>query len=180
VTRRPRQRLEDILEAVAVAQTIAERGRQDFDDDPVARLAAEAAVTRIGEAARHLPEEVTALAADVPWAQIRGMRNVMAHAYFDIEIDVLLDHDRPRPSHPRHPGGCAAGEASGLVTSMREHVGHRRRIELLGGEPQVPVLALPPLASVEIAVTRSERTAHRAHRLRATTLAGLSVRTELL
>jgi uncharacterized protein with HEPN domain len=89
VTRRPRQRLEDILEAVAVAQTIAERGRQDFDDDPVARLAAEAAVTRIGEAARHLPEEVTALAADVPWAQIRGMRNVMTHAYFDIEIDVL-------------------------------------------------------------------------------------------
>jgi uncharacterized protein with HEPN domain len=53
------------------------------------RLAAEAAVTRIGEAARHLPEEITALAPDVPWAQIRGMRNVMTHAYFDIETDVL-------------------------------------------------------------------------------------------
>ena len=25
----------------------------------------------------------------MPWAKIRGMRNVMAHAYFDIETDVL-------------------------------------------------------------------------------------------
>jgi uncharacterized protein with HEPN domain len=72
VTRRRRQRLDDILEAAAVAA----RGRHVFDDDPVVRLAAEAAVTRIGEAARHLPDEVTALAPDVPWAQIRGMRNV--------------------------------------------------------------------------------------------------------
>jgi len=50
----------------------ATRGRQAFDDDPVARLAAEAAVTRIGEAARHLSDEITALAPDVLWAQIRG------------------------------------------------------------------------------------------------------------
>jgi uncharacterized protein with HEPN domain len=89
VTRRPRQRLDDILEAAAVAATIAARGRQVFDDDPVVRLAAEAAVTRIGEAASRLPDEITALATDVPWAQIRGMRNVMTHAYFDIETDVL-------------------------------------------------------------------------------------------
>jgi uncharacterized protein with HEPN domain len=89
VTRRPRQRLDDILQAAAVAQTIAARGRPAFDDDPVTRLAAEAAVTRIGEAARYLPDEITALAPDVPWAQIRGMRNVMTHAYFDIETDVL-------------------------------------------------------------------------------------------
>lgn len=89
MSRRPRQRLNDILEAAAIAQTIAARGRQAFDDDPVSRLAAEAAVTRIGEAARHLPDEITALAPDVPWPQIRGMRNVMTHAYFDIETDVL-------------------------------------------------------------------------------------------
>jgi uncharacterized protein with HEPN domain len=98
VSRRPRQRLDDILEAAAVAATIAARGRQVVDDDPIVRLAAEAAVTRIGEAARHLPDEITALAPDVPWAQIRGMRNVMTHAYFDIETDVVwttIDRDIP-------------------------------------------------------------------------------------
>lgn len=72
-----------------MVETIVARGRASFDDDPIVRLAAEAAITRIGEAARHLPDEVTALAPDVPWAQVRGMRNVMAHAYFDIEVDVL-------------------------------------------------------------------------------------------
>lgn len=98
MSRRPRQRLDDILEAAAVAATIAARGRQVVDDDPIVRLAAEAAVTRIGEAARHLPDEITALAPDVPWAQIRGMRNVMTHAYFDIETDVVwttIDRDIP-------------------------------------------------------------------------------------
>jgi uncharacterized protein with HEPN domain len=89
VSRRPRQRLDDILEAASIAATIAARGRPDFDGDPVVRMAAEALVTRIGEASRHLPEEITALAPEVPWPQIRGMRNVLTHAYFDIEPDVL-------------------------------------------------------------------------------------------
>lgn len=78
-----------MLEAATVAATIAARGRPAFDDDPVVRLAAEAVVTRIGEAARHLPDEITGFAPDVPWPQIRGMRNVLTHAYFDIEPDVL-------------------------------------------------------------------------------------------
>jgi hypothetical protein len=47
VTRRLQRRLNDILDAAAVAQTIAVRGRQAFDDDPVTRLAAEAANHRL-------------------------------------------------------------------------------------------------------------------------------------
>ena len=29
--------------------------------------------------------------ADVPWRQMRGMRNRMAHGYFEINLDIVWD-----------------------------------------------------------------------------------------
>ncbi|MCC5981326.1 MAG: DUF86 domain-containing protein [Oceanicaulis sp.] len=50
------------------------------------------AVTRcvevIGEAARHVPEDVRRRAADIPWAQIVGTRHILAHHYG--RVDPLL------------------------------------------------------------------------------------------
>jgi uncharacterized protein with HEPN domain len=43
----------------------------------------------IGEAARALPEEVRAMAPDIEWAKIIGMRNVLVHGYFDIDLDIV-------------------------------------------------------------------------------------------
>ena len=43
----------------------------------------------IGEAARAPPAEIRALATDVPWSKIIGMRNVLVHGYFDIDTDIV-------------------------------------------------------------------------------------------
>jgi len=43
----------------------------------------------IGEAARALPENVRALAPDIPWAKIIGMRNVLVDGYFEIDTDIV-------------------------------------------------------------------------------------------
>ncbi len=45
----------------------------------------------IGEAARQLPAVIRAAAPDVPWPEIIGMRNILAHAYFTIDADILWD-----------------------------------------------------------------------------------------
>jgi uncharacterized protein with HEPN domain len=45
----------------------------------------------IGEAARALPEDVRALAPEIPWHKIVGMRNVLVHGYFDIDTDIVWD-----------------------------------------------------------------------------------------
>ena len=45
----------------------------------------------IGEACRALPVEVRALAPDVPWSRIVGMRNVLVHGYFDIDVDIVWE-----------------------------------------------------------------------------------------
>src|SRR3972149_6412587 len=43
----------------------------------------------IGEAARHIPEPVMTRHPGVPWAQMRGMRNVLAHDYDRVNLDVV-------------------------------------------------------------------------------------------
>ncbi len=45
----------------------------------------------IGEAARGIPEDVRALAPEIPWSSIIGMRNILVHGYFDIDTDIVWD-----------------------------------------------------------------------------------------
>lgn len=45
----------------------------------------------IGEATRGLPEDVRALAPEIPWSNIIGMRNILVHGYFDIDTDIVWE-----------------------------------------------------------------------------------------
>lgn len=48
----------------------------------------------IGEAATRLMDrypEFVAQHPDIPWRSMRGMRNRIAHGYFDIDLDIVWD-----------------------------------------------------------------------------------------
>jgi uncharacterized protein with HEPN domain len=45
----------------------------------------------VGEAVKSLPEEVRSRRADVPWREIAGMRDVIAHAYFALDLGIVWD-----------------------------------------------------------------------------------------
>lgn len=47
------------------------------------------AIVVIGEAAKAVPERVTSATPEIPWADIRGMRNRVEHEYFGIDVSVL-------------------------------------------------------------------------------------------
>ena len=45
----------------------------------------------IGEAAKHISEDIRAQITDIEWRKIAGMRDMLAHAYFGIDNDILWD-----------------------------------------------------------------------------------------
>jgi uncharacterized protein with HEPN domain len=47
------------------------------------------AIVVIGEAAKAVPEPVIRAAPEIPWADVRGMRNRVAHEYFGVDVKVL-------------------------------------------------------------------------------------------
>ena len=85
-----RDRLIHMLEAATDAvQFSTGRSRTDLDHDPMLRRALIQCLEVIGEAAAHIPAQTRAELAEVPWREIRGMRNFLAHAYFTIDLDIL-------------------------------------------------------------------------------------------
>ena len=45
----------------------------------------------IGEAVKHLPEDVRSQRVDVDWKKIAGLRDILIHEYFGIDIDIIWD-----------------------------------------------------------------------------------------
>jgi uncharacterized protein with HEPN domain len=45
----------------------------------------------LGEAAKHVPDDVRLANPAIPWVQITGMRDLLIHGYFGIDEDILWD-----------------------------------------------------------------------------------------
>lgn len=75
--RDPKERLRDMHEAIAAIERYLERGRAAFDKDELLQGWFVRNLQILGEAARALPEDVRALAPDIAWPGIIGMRNVL-------------------------------------------------------------------------------------------------------
>lgn len=43
----------------------------------------------IGEAAAHMPEDIQCKYPEIPWYQMKGMRKMLIHEYFGVDVDVL-------------------------------------------------------------------------------------------
>ena len=89
-SRSRRLRLEDILAAALRIQSYtAGMSAEEFQAD----LKTIDAVVRnfevMGEAARHIDDEFVADHTEVAWREVRGFRNVLAHAYFGVDIAIL-------------------------------------------------------------------------------------------
>lgn len=82
--------LAEMLEAIEGIEThTAGKTLSDFERDWLLKLAVQRALEIVSEAARHIPDELLAVAPDVPWKQIRGIGNILRHEYHKIADDVV-------------------------------------------------------------------------------------------
>ena len=100
--RDPRERLLDMLEAISRIERYATQGRQAFEADELIQTYIVHHLQILGEAVLKLPQDIRAQHPEVPWAEIRGMRHVLVHDYFLIDLDIVwavVEKDLPDLKH---------------------------------------------------------------------------------
>lgn len=91
----PRQwkvRVEDMLEAIHKIQRYTKgMAPETFFTQPQTIEAVAYNFIIMGEAARQIPAEIEVRYPEVPWLQLRDMRNFLAHEYPKIKPEVVWD-----------------------------------------------------------------------------------------
>jgi uncharacterized protein with HEPN domain len=108
--------LTDIVEAADhIAEFIGGTDFQTFQKSELIRSAVVQKLGLIGEAAARVSEELKTRHSDVPWPQIIAFRNILVHAYFGIDWDVVWRAARNRcPVLRERVAGILAGESGSL------------------------------------------------------------------
>jgi uncharacterized protein with HEPN domain len=92
MSRDPFLRLEDIIEACDRLRLYVENMNfESFDPDFKTQDAVIRVFEIIGEAVKSLPQDWTEREPEIPWRQIAGFRDVLAHAYFAVESSIVWE-----------------------------------------------------------------------------------------
>jgi len=83
-------RIRHMLEAIASCQSYVQGlNQEELAIKPQTLHAIAWNLTILGEAARHVPEEVAQRYPEIPWPQLRGMRNHIVHGYDQIDLEIV-------------------------------------------------------------------------------------------
>ena len=83
--------LADILDAIqSIERFTAECDEARFLADELIQSAVLQKLSVIGEAASRRSDEALSAAADVPWKEIIGFRNIAVHAYFSVDWRIVF------------------------------------------------------------------------------------------
>lgn len=83
-------RLEDIVESLElIAEYTSEMSQDLWRKDRKTIDAVIRNIEIIGEAASRVPEDIQELYPNIPWYQMKGMRNILIHEYFGVDFDVI-------------------------------------------------------------------------------------------
>ena len=82
--------LDDALEYCEKTQRfVADISYEEFLEDEKTFLAVTRALEIIGEALKNIPERIKSKFPQVPWREIVGFRNTVAHVYFGVDPKIV-------------------------------------------------------------------------------------------
>ncbi len=102
MARAPADHLRDALDAIAAIKTYTRKGKRDFQRNAMQRDAVVARMIQIGQAVKDAQAEgldLPALSPDIPWQNIAGMRDKLAHKYWLLDVEivwVVVESELPR------------------------------------------------------------------------------------
>ena len=82
--------LQDILDAIAAVERFTTNVNFDeFAQNEEKIFAVEKAIEIMGEAVKNVPDSLKNSYPKVPWKNIAGMRDKLAHQYWQIDVEVI-------------------------------------------------------------------------------------------
>jgi uncharacterized protein with HEPN domain len=83
-------KVRDILEAIAeIHEFTHDLTFEEFQDDRKTIRAVLYDIAIIGEAVGSIPPEIEFSHPEIPWIDVRGMRNIVIHEYFQVNLEII-------------------------------------------------------------------------------------------
>jgi len=93
------ERLHDVIEAIERIEKYTTENKPRFFSDELIQTWVLHHLQILGEAIARVSSQLTGQHPEIPWRHIIGMRNILVHDYFGIDVEVLwnvVENDLPK------------------------------------------------------------------------------------